>query len=137
MAPDAPWTTWTAPTPNVDVTDPETAALRVKLIELPSVPGGDVCDWLSAGHSAQDLTAIIEAAPYWTPHGAELERADRKRALTRERVRKHRARRDADRLRPSAVTLRRYESAVTRNAVTHPERTSFYITRSSPLKRAA
>ena len=104
IASDEPWKTWAPTSPGI--TDPEIAALRVKVLELPTMPGGDVSDWLAAGHTADELTAIIEAAPYWRPHGVELERAERKRALTRDRVRRFRERRRAERLRPVAVTLR-------------------------------
>jgi putative DNA primase/helicase len=136
-APDAPWTTWTAP---VNITDAETTALRVKILELQTVPGGDVVDWLAAGHSPQELSTLIEAAPYWSPQGVELERAERKRAQNRERQRRFKARVKAARARSRLVTPRLYgwtRGGNAGNAVTHPERTSFFITRSVPLPCAA
>jgi hypothetical protein len=120
-APEAPWT---AP---ANVLDTQMAGLKVKVIELDTFPGGDVCDWLEAGHGAADLTAEVDAAPYWTPDGAQQARKERKRAQGRERVRRHRERQRADHLRCGGVTHRTNRSTVwrvTRNAVTHPERTS-------------
>lgn len=41
---------------------------RVRIIELPGLPEkGDVSDWLDAGHSADELKQIIEAAADFTP----------------------------------------------------------------------
>jgi hypothetical protein len=72
--------------------DPDMAALRVKVVPLPGVPhGGDVVDYLDV-HSVQELRALIEAAPYWTPNGAEQARLEQRRARTRERMRRFRAR---------------------------------------------
>jgi RecA-family ATPase len=47
-------------------------AARVRRLDLakhwPDMPkGGDVSDWLAAGHTREQLDALIEAAPDWTP----------------------------------------------------------------------
>ena len=41
---------------------------EVRVLELPDLPeGGDVSDWLDAGHDADDLRRLAEAAPVWQP----------------------------------------------------------------------
>jgi 5S rRNA maturation endonuclease (ribonuclease M5) len=43
-------------------------AASLRMIELPNLPiKGDVSDWLDAGHTREELMAIIKAAPIWTP----------------------------------------------------------------------
>lgn len=43
-------------------------ASSVKVINLPGLDQhGDVSDWLSAGHTIQELLDIVEAAPTWEP----------------------------------------------------------------------
>jgi len=43
-------------------------AARVRVCELPGLPEhGDVVDWLGAGYDKDDLLAIVEAQPKWTP----------------------------------------------------------------------
>ncbi len=43
-------------------------AASLKVIELPALPAkGDVCDWLAAGHTVEELRALVAAAPEWTP----------------------------------------------------------------------
>lgn len=43
-------------------------ASSVKLVELPGLPPkGDVSDWLNAGHTADELVALVENAPEWKP----------------------------------------------------------------------
>jgi 5S rRNA maturation endonuclease (ribonuclease M5) len=83
--------------PNAKPGDPEIAPLRVKLVPLPDLPtNGDVVDFLerrSIGH----LQRLIEAAPYWTPDGAERQRRDRRREKAAERQRRRRARLRAER----------------------------------------
>jgi putative DNA primase/helicase len=40
--------------------------LAVKMIPLPGLPEhGDVSDWLAAGHTRDELAAIVKAAPLW------------------------------------------------------------------------
>ncbi len=44
------------------------AGLAVKVIELPGLRiGGDVSDWLAAGHTREELVALVDAAPVWAP----------------------------------------------------------------------
>jgi hypothetical protein len=49
------------------------AGLVVRLVSLPGLPpvqpkhGEDVSDWLDAGHSADELRRVVEAAPRWMP----------------------------------------------------------------------
>ena len=63
--------------------------LLVKIVALPELSAGaDAFDWLQGGRTLADLAACVEAAPYWTPGGAERARRERRRALTRERVRR-------------------------------------------------
>ncbi|HUW13097.1 MAG TPA: hypothetical protein VM537_25455, partial [Anaerolineae bacterium] len=43
-------------------------ARSVKVIELPDLPKkGDVRDWLDDAHSVQELQAIVDATPAWSP----------------------------------------------------------------------
>ena len=43
-------------------------AASVKVLTLRGVPEkGDVSDWLNAGHSADELRKLAEAAPGWEP----------------------------------------------------------------------
>jgi putative DNA primase/helicase len=54
------------------------AGLTLALLRLPGLPpmrdkhGEDVSDWLDAAHSADELRALIEAAPIWTPAAVPL-----------------------------------------------------------------
>lgn len=83
--------------PNAKPGDPEIAPLRVKLVPLPDLPAnGDVVDFLER-RSIADLQHLIEAAPYWTPDGAEQKRRDRRREKAAERQRRRRARLRAER----------------------------------------
>ena len=51
-------------------------AKSIKVLDLPGVPEkGDVSDWLQAGHSVDELTALADAAPLWHPPPAETEGA--------------------------------------------------------------
>jgi len=46
------------------------AGLRVKCVVLPAlppIPGADVTDWLQMGHTLDELRALLEATPEWTP----------------------------------------------------------------------
>jgi hypothetical protein len=43
-------------------------AVSVKVLTLPGLPvKGDVTDWLAAGHTVEELRALVEAAPLWAP----------------------------------------------------------------------
>lgn len=43
-------------------------ARKVRVIVLPGLPDhGDVSDWLDAGHTKQELAAIVKDAPVWEP----------------------------------------------------------------------
>ena len=49
-----------------------TYASLVKVVELPGLPpGGDVSDWLDAGHTAEELLALTEATPNFTSNYKE------------------------------------------------------------------
>ena len=83
---DEPWAAW----PCAHATDPDVQPLRASLVALPNLPyRGDVCDWLDAGHHADELRALILAARDF----GEIEQAktDRVRELARQRQRRHRA----------------------------------------------
>lgn len=44
------------------------ADVQVRIVELPDVPvHGDVSDWLAAGHTRDELIALVKAAPAFTP----------------------------------------------------------------------
>ena len=50
------------------------AGLKVKLVELPDLPPkGDVSDWLAAGHTREDLVALVKATSLYEPpaHASE------------------------------------------------------------------
>jgi hypothetical protein len=60
-------------------------AKRVRRLDLkgawPEIPeGGDVSDWLAAGHGAEELRALIDAAPDYAPERRRIARAERERA---------------------------------------------------------
>lgn len=43
-------------------------ARSIKVIELPDLPEkGDVSDWLAAGHTVEELKAVVEATAEWQP----------------------------------------------------------------------
>jgi hypothetical protein len=43
-------------------------ARSIKVVNLPGLPPkGDVSDWLGAGHTVEELRALVAAAPLWTP----------------------------------------------------------------------
>ena len=43
-------------------------ARSVRVVHLPGLPtGGDVSDWLDAGHTAAELVSIVDSAPLWEP----------------------------------------------------------------------
>jgi hypothetical protein len=42
-------------------------AASVKVVELPGLlEKGDVCDWIAAGRTVEDLQTLVDAAPEWT-----------------------------------------------------------------------
>lgn len=66
----------------------------VKVVPLAGLPpGGDVVDWLDAGHTIERLREIAAAAPTWKPGAAEQRRAAHKREQSKIRMRVHRAHR--------------------------------------------
>ena len=90
---EVPWDSW----PCAEPEDDEVQPLCAKLLQLEGIPyGGDVRDWLDAGHTAAELQVLIDAAPDLD----EIEQAkqERKRRLARERQRRHR-----ERLRGAAI----------------------------------
>lgn len=65
----------------------------VKVVSLPGLPlGGDVVDWLDAGHAVDELLHLAAAAPCWIPEDVERGRTQRRREQARARMRRHRAR---------------------------------------------
>ena len=85
IEPEAPWAEW----PSAEPGDDEVQPLRAKLLELPDIPHrADVYDWLEAGHTADELRTLVEAAP--ALDAIRQAKADRKRLLDRERQRRHR-----------------------------------------------
>jgi putative DNA primase/helicase len=45
----------------------EDFAASIKVVELPGLPvGGDIYDWLEAGHTVDELMALVDATPEWT-----------------------------------------------------------------------
>ncbi len=44
------------------------AGIIVRVVELPGLPvKGDISDWLDAGHTKDELLALVAQAPVWTP----------------------------------------------------------------------
>ncbi len=85
--PEPPWCDWPCAEPD----DPEVAPLHVKLVELPDLPhGGDVVNWLDAGHSADDLRELLDATSFFDPEKLEQSRIERERLMNRNRQRKYR-----------------------------------------------
>ena len=104
------WHGW----PSAALTDAAVAPMRVKLVELPHLqPGADVVDDLET-HTASELHQLIADARYWYPGLDEEQRLARRRALTRRRVQRKRAR-DKDDLHGNAanVTETRFASSET------------------------
>jgi len=67
--------------------------LQVKVVALPRLEfGEDAFDWLHAGRTPAGLIALAADAPWWSPGATEGARADRRRMLTRARVRRYRER---------------------------------------------
>ncbi|MEE9201815.1 MAG: AAA family ATPase [Dehalococcoidia bacterium] len=43
-------------------------AATLKMVELPGLPAkGDITDWLDAGHTKEELLALVETMPIWKP----------------------------------------------------------------------
>ena len=84
--PEEPWATW----PFAELEDDEVQPLRASLLGLDAIPyGGDVCDWLDLGHTADELRALIDTAP--DLDAIQHEKNEHKRKLARDRQRKRRA----------------------------------------------
>lgn len=131
-----PWASW----PSVRLTDPTAPPLKVKLLDLPGLAAGaDVVDFLQGGHTSAELRNLIERCPYWQPGQDEERRRQRRRELTRARVRKHRERLRADirSVTASSTDIRSVTPPVTRNAVTHPNVLLDHITEEMNQERAA
>jgi hypothetical protein len=65
--------------------------MQVKLVRLPGLrAGADAYDWLHDGGTVAELLKIVSGASWWFPGTLEHERLERRRELTRERVRRHR-----------------------------------------------
>ncbi len=66
--------------------------IGVKVLSLPRLPyGGDIVDWLTAGHDIEELAAIVAAAPLWTPQRLEQEREQHRKDLRRARNQRYRS----------------------------------------------
>jgi hypothetical protein len=71
-------------------------SIVVKVVALAGVaPGGDVFDWLEAGHTDRELLDLVSSRPAWSPSAAEEDRRQRRRDQTRDRMRSLRAARRA------------------------------------------
>ena len=69
------------------------AADRFRIVVVPLsglAEGAEIVAWLEEGHSREELLKIVHATATWFPGSAERDRQERRRALTRERVRRHR-----------------------------------------------
>ncbi len=54
------------------------AAKAVCIVDLPGLPEkGDVSDWVAAGHTAEELRALVKAAPRWKPGHSTVKDAPR------------------------------------------------------------
>jgi hypothetical protein len=103
------------------------ADMRVKVIRLPGLQSGaDAFDWIEGGQTPSDLADVVSRAAWWTPEAEATARLERRRTLTRERVRRHRAQPDLA-VACNAANVIRID--VTRNAVTQCERSSKYVTK--------
>lgn len=55
-------------------------AAAIKIVRLPGLlPKGDVSDWLDAGHTKEELAAIVQATPILKPEDAKAEQPSRTR----------------------------------------------------------
>lgn len=49
-------------------------ASSIKVVNLPGLPAkGDVTDWIQAGHTKQELLALVESAPVWTLQQSQVD----------------------------------------------------------------
>ena len=65
----------------------------VKIVALPGLEfGQDAYDWLRGGRAPAELIELSNNVHSWTPGATERARVERRRMLTRERVRRHRER---------------------------------------------
>jgi hypothetical protein len=77
--------------------------IAVKVVALPDLKAGqDVCDWLAAGHTIEDLENVVAATPGWTPELLEQQRIEQQRKRWREKKRRQR---QARRLRSGTVPV--------------------------------
>ena len=112
--------------------------LVAKVVRLPGLQkGADAFDWLQQGHTPDDLKNVALTVPYWDPDLITEQRLERRRAQTRERVKRHRDKhkvRDRNAANVSepgnAVNVQGID--VTRNAVTQGERSSSSLQVSQP-----
>lgn len=66
-------------------------SIVLKVVPLPELPaGGDVFDWLDAGHALDELLDRVEASPVWSPGAADLRRRLHRRCVERDRKRQWR-----------------------------------------------
>lgn len=88
------------------------AGVKVKVLRLPGLRhGADAFDWFEE-HSHLELQALAVSAEMWAPGAAERAQIERRRALTRLRVQRHRAK-------PRGIALASWRSDGKRcNAVT-------------------
>ncbi len=71
---------------------PDESALQVKVVALPGLPpGGDVVDWLEAGHAGPHLLDIVAMTPSWSPEAVAQRGAERRREQAKLRMQRHRA----------------------------------------------
>ncbi len=76
-------------------------SIKIKILDLPGLPpGGDVADFLEAGHPSAELLAIVASTPPWAPGAGARRRAEdnleRHRERTRSSMRSLRAQRRGD-----------------------------------------
>lgn len=104
--------------------------LAAKVVRLPGLQkGADAFDWLHQGHTPTELQNVALTVAYWNPDLIEQERLERRRAQTRERVKRHRDRQKLNGCNAANVTdgcnaVNVQAIGVTRNAVTQGERSS-------------
>ncbi len=92
-------------------------SIKIKILDLPGLPpGGDVADFLEAGHPSAELLAIVASTPPWAPGAGARRRAEdnleRHRERTRSSMRSLRAQRRGDSDQASARTASGLEKAL-------------------------